>query len=327
MKTITGSIKQTASSALKSVQEVPKIARRQSEWLLATTQGLLASSLASDLNGVIGRLVEGAPTIYDKAMDAQFIATHVGGSFHRLFDGGHTLFGAFKSVRDASPDDTIVQEAIGLVQGLIRDMATPRGLPIVNWDKDSYYATAEFLSSKLGISKAWFHEINTYDAANLLGATLGAVAVVFCWNRADTESFARLVSGMGVAAIARTNPLLMVVTTVALARSFAKARQTGEWAQFADGQIKGAITSGATIASVAMVGTLSGPAGLALLVGMVVGILAHKATEKVSVIEIGDFAAEKACQAAEELQDMTASFQSEPKIVKPSVIEQFVTER
>ena len=81
--------------ALKSVQEVPKIARRQSEWLLATTQGLLASSLASDLNGVIGTLVEGAPTIYDKAMDAQYIATHVGGSFHRLFDGGHTLFGAF----------------------------------------------------------------------------------------------------------------------------------------------------------------------------------------------------------------------------------------
>ena len=60
---------------------------------------------------------------------------------------------------------------------------------------------------------------------------------------------------------------------------------------------------------------------------MVVGILAHKTTEKVSVIEIGDVAAEKACQAAEELQDMAAALQSELKIVKPSVIEQFVIER
>ena len=46
-------------------------------------------------------------------MDAEYIATHVGGGNHRMFDGGHTIIGAIKAVRDASPDDSIIEGAIG----------------------------------------------------------------------------------------------------------------------------------------------------------------------------------------------------------------------
>ena len=63
--------------------------------------------------------------------------------------------------------------------------------------------------------------------------------VVFSWNRADTENFAKLVGGMGLSAAISANPLLLVVTVVALARAFQKARQTGEYAEFADGLLKG----------------------------------------------------------------------------------------
>ena len=74
-------------------------------------------------------IVEGSATIYDKAMDARFIETGMGGGYHRLFDGGHTLWGAFQAVRDASPDDSVFEEAMGLLQALARDATTPRGLP------------------------------------------------------------------------------------------------------------------------------------------------------------------------------------------------------
>ena len=77
---------------------------------LATTQGLLASALSADLNGMLAGMVAGPATIYDNAMDAVYLATHVGGGSHRPFDGGHTIPGAFRAVRDASPDDTIVDE-------------------------------------------------------------------------------------------------------------------------------------------------------------------------------------------------------------------------
>lgn len=148
-------------------------------------------------------MVGGPATIYDKAMDAEYLATFIGGGSHRMFDGGHTVLGAFRAIRDASPDDTIVEEAMGFLQSLFRDMATPKGLPLANWDKATYEKVAGYLASEFGISKRWFYDINSYDAARLLGGVIGVVATALCWNRADTESFAKLVGGMGVSALAR----------------------------------------------------------------------------------------------------------------------------
>ena len=252
-----GRLKDTASSVLETVQTVPRksseaarsaagrvrtgsrqardSASRHADKFLATTQGLLASTLSTDLNGMIAGMVAGPATIYDKAMDAVYLATRVG--------GGHTILGAFRAVRDASPDDTIVEEAMGLLRGLFRDMTTVKGLPLANWDKATYDKVSDFLASEFGIAKNWFHDLNSYDAAQLLGGVVGVVATVLCWNRADTESFARLVGGMGVSALARTNPLLLLVTVVALARAFHKAHHAGEYAELVDGQLKGGVSA------------------------------------------------------------------------------------
>ena len=119
--------------------------------LLATTQGLLASRLSEDLNDLLQNMVKGEASIYDKAMDAEYIATHIGGANHRLFDGGHTIAGAINAARDASPDDTIIQEALGTIQGLLRDGTTLKGLPLANWDKATYEQVAETLTSNFHI--------------------------------------------------------------------------------------------------------------------------------------------------------------------------------
>ena len=52
----------------------------------------------------------------------------------------------------------------------------------------------------------WFYDLNTYDAAELLGSAVGAIAVVFSWNRPDTETFAKLVGGMGLSAAISGTP-------------------------------------------------------------------------------------------------------------------------
>ena len=277
---------------------------RHANGLLATTQGLLASTLSTDLNGLLASMVDGPATIYDKAMDAVYLATRIGGGNHRLFDGGHTILGAFRAVRDASPDDTIVEEAMGLLQSLFRDMTTAKGLPLANWDKATYDKVAGFLASEFLIPKDWYYDLNSYDAAQLLGGIIGVVATGLCWNRADTESFAKLVGGMGVSALSRASPLLLVVTVVALARAFHKAHHTGEYAEFVDGQLKGGVSAGATLVAASQVGALGGPAGLALLVGLTAGVLVHKATQNVSVAQIGEFLAERATIAATEVRAM-----------------------
>ena len=258
------------------------------------SQGLLATDLSKGLNDVFQSIASQSATVYDKAMDAGYLATHIGGSNHRLFDGGHTLAGAFQACKDALPDDTAIQEAYGMVQGLFKDVTTAKGLPLANWDKATYDQVAESLSSTFHIPKSWFADLNTYDAAELLGSAIGAVSVALNWNTAKTEDFARLVGSMGLSAAASMNPLLLVITIVSLAKAFHTAHKTGEYAELADGQLKGAAVSGASIGAVALVGAAGAPIGIGLLLGVVMAILANKATKNVSVVDISKFVSEQA---------------------------------
>ena len=279
---------------------------------MAAAQALLASDLSSDLNKLVAAAVKGSATIYDKAMDANYLdpllRPGLGGSYHRLFDGGHTIAGAVRAARDASPDDTIIEEALGTVQALLRDAATPRGLPLATWDKSTFDAVAGSLESTFAIPKRWFYDLNTYDAADLLGASVGVVAVVLGWNRADTETFASLTAGMGLSAAVGANPLLLVSVVVAAARAFHKARCGDDYTELVDGGFKGAVGSGATMAAIALATSAGGPAGVALLVGITAGIVANSATKNVSLTAIGRFVATQAAAmttdpATEEVAD------------------------
>ena len=65
-----------------------------------------------------------------------------------------------------------------------------------------------------------------------------------CWNRADTETFAKLVGGMELSAVRGSNPLLLFVTIVALARAFHRARCEHDYTAMAGGVLKGALGTG-----------------------------------------------------------------------------------
>ena len=294
-RAVVGSVTVGSKKALDSASSL-------SLGLATTTQGLLASALSHDLNGLLQDVVKGPATIYDKAMDAVYNATRIGGSNHRLFDEGHTIAGAIQAVRDASPDDTIIEEAMGFLQGIFRDMTTVRGLPLANWDKATYGQVAGFLEEQFRIPRGWFNDLNSYDASELLGGVIGVVSTALSWNRADTASFSKLVGGMGVSAVMSANPLLLIVTVVAMAKAFHKAHQTGDYADFVDGYLKGGLGAGATIAAVSQVGVAGGPAGLALLVGLSTGVLVNKATKNVSIVEISQFVAERTTVVATEIR-------------------------
>ena len=254
--------------------------------ILSILQGWLASPDASRmLNGWIQDMVKGTPTIYDKAMDANFIATGIGGADHRLFDGGHSIAGAFQAVRNASEDDSIFEEATGLLQALARDGTTPKGLPLVTWDKDTFYGLADNLE-RAGIPRDWLKDMVSYDGFEVIGASLGVLAIALNWNSEDVEQFSQIVGSMGLAAVAGANPLLLVVTVVALGRAFHTVRKTGDYKEFTDGLARGGICTGAVLLVTSMV---SGPAAVVLLTGICVGIVAQQAAQQVSFVELGQW--------------------------------------
>ena len=266
--------------------------------VLSAAQALVASDVAGDLNRLVAAAVKGAPTVYDKAMDANYLdpalRTGLGGSYHRLFDGGHTIAGAFRAARGVSADDTVVQEALGTIKALLRDASTPRGLPLATWDKSTFDSVAAAMESKFNIPKGWFYELNTYDMADLLGGAIGVVSVIYRWNRADTEEFARLASVIGTSAAVSANPLLMVVSVVAMARAYNKASCADEFADLVDGSFRGAATSGASLAAVAVAGSVGASVGTALVVGVTTGVLAYKVSDKVSLVAVARFAKDQA---------------------------------
>ena len=286
------------SVASEARRRAMEFGRKSAADLLSVSQGVLASGLAVDLNAMLAKISAGPATLYDKAMDAEYLATSIGGGNHRMFDGGHTLAGAFEAVRGASAEDTILQEGFGYMQGLFRDLTTPMGLPLANWDKGTYDQVSGYLKSQFSIPKGWFYDINSFDAAEVLGAGVGVVAVFFCWNRADSEQFGRLAGSMGLSAALSANPLLLIVTIAALARAFHVARREGRAGDAVDGLSRGAVTAATSLAVVSAVAALGGPAGLALLVGLIAGMLAAKAVSRVSVVEVGQVVAEQARASA-----------------------------
>ena len=286
------------SAASEGGWRAMEFGRKSAADLLSVSQGVLASWLAVDLNAMLAKVSAGPATIYDKAMDAEYLATSIGGGNHRMFDGGHTLAGAFEAVRGASADDTILQEGFGYMQGLFRDLTTPKGLPLANWDKGMYDKAAEYLQSQFSIPKGWFYDINNFDAAEVLGAGVGVVAMFFCWSRAESEQFGRLAGAMGLTGALSANPLLLIVAIAALARAFQVALLEGRIGDAVDGLFRGAVTAATSLVAVSAVAALGGPAGLALLVGLIAGILAAKAVSRVSVVEVGQVVAEQARASA-----------------------------
>ena len=246
-------------------------------------------------------LWEGSATIYDRALDATYLATHIGGGNHRLFDGGHTVAGAIAAVRDASPDDTVIQEAMGFVQAMFKDVTTPKGLPLANWDKATYDQVSGYLQSNFGIPRDWFYDLNSYCCARAArgrrrrrghrahvepgghGAILNARRRHGGLRRDERESAAAGRHGRRAGqGLSQGAPRRRVTRNSLRAISRAASVRAPLWPPLH------------------RLPSSAGPAGLALLAGLSAGILAHKATEKVSVRQIGQFMAERAKAAATE---------------------------
>jgi hypothetical protein len=151
-------------------------------------------------------ITKGAATIYDKALDAEYLRTHVGGGNHRLFDGGHDLAGAWSRTQAATDTDSFGQELVGYVGALWKDLTTTRGLPFTTFEQADYDRLADTASTLPGVSKAWVYDFLSYDAFEILAAGLGAVGILFALQHDDLERLSELLGTMGIISIISANP-------------------------------------------------------------------------------------------------------------------------
>lgn len=183
---------------------------------------------------LLEKATESAATKFDKAMDSDYLSSSIGGGNHRLFDGGHTLSGAWGKIDDMCADKcSFMEQMRGYGGGLLKDVTTPKGLPFVNMSPETYDTIATNLSDMLGVNRQWVYDALSYDASEVIGAGLSAFAVIYHLSNDNLREVSQILGGMGITSIVSANPImgLMVIGSVAYMVKFNKEIDEGKLAK------------------------------------------------------------------------------------------------
>lgn len=221
-----------AKSYARSVGNLPVIlpVLSQSEWL-----------------NYLETLTASAATNFDKALDSRYLETAMGGGNHRLFDGGHTLGGAWSNISKMCVDTgcSTSEQINGYFGSLWKDVTTPKGLPFMTMEKQTYDSLADKLSN-YGISRNWTYDALSYDALEIIGAGISAAAVVYFLKTEQIEELSQALGAMGIVSVVSANPLLALVMISSVAYAIATGTDLNAKAA-TEGIVKSSIISGALV--------------------------------------------------------------------------------
>ena len=331
-------VRNAATSGVEGVARAldPRRFLSDKNGMLTIGDAMLASELYRSVNDVLLEIPAKTATAYDRILDANYsqgwwenkgaeLVFHQpkeGGIFHRSTDGSHTFVGAFKAVFGEAPEgalkeiesDSTFEKVVGTLGALFKDMSTPMGLPLFTWDKEFLDSTVEYLGT-LGVTKSWVADMSSVDTSELVGSTIGSIVIVFRWNEGEAAEFAKLGAAFATSGATGSNPLLLIVSLVCLAKAFHLARRGDGMGEVFDEMFRGAFTSGSTILAVntfidqskemikesateaaaeslGAVADLAVP-GTSIIVAMVVGRVSHELGGKVSISEVSKLASDR----------------------------------
>ena len=258
-----------------------------------------------DLLRWLQQYTETPATIYDDAMDAVYNSTHIGGSDHRLFDGGHDPLGAWDAVANASDTDTLTQEVIGYVSAMFKDMSTVSGMPFVTIDKNWYETSSEWVTTNMGVSKDWYKDLLTCDTLEVFSSTLGIVSSLYFLKKGDMEAVSRILGSMSIIALISANPLMGISVIFMCVYAFMIKKYKLENTKFLKGM---GVSTIATIVFSAV--------SLNVIVELVIFLCLMKFLNKrvLTSIELRDKLFHLACQTKELVQLMITNVSSYEKL-------------
>jgi hypothetical protein len=162
-------------------------------------------------NWLTDHLSRQGATIASKAMDAEYLRTHVGGGWHRLYDGGHSLAGSWKAVSASLPDLDALDKLGVWANEYWKDLITTRGMPIVILDH------ADQVSE-------YFKHLDCVNLAQLIGGDICGVSVYCNWN--DPTKLVASATAMECSGIVYANVVAPLVSLIALGRAYFLVRKS-----------------------------------------------------------------------------------------------------
>lgn len=255
-----------------SVAKISANTRWASSQVAQLFNAALATNAATEVDRYLRGVFETAPTAYDKAMDYGRQLMNEKGYDHRLFDGGHSITGAWEAVKSAKVSDSLGEEGLGFLKSYWKDLVTPMGMPITTLNRDNFEAISQ-VADKLGIERQWLLDLASFTATETLGTFAAVLGASMNWNKNEIEEFAKLASGLTTSAALAANPLAMTVALLLVARTIHKGRKRGKLKSIFKSFGWGAAKSGAFIGTASIVG---GGAWVGIGCGVMAAFIVHK---------------------------------------------------
>jgi hypothetical protein len=218
-------------------------------------------------------------TVGSKAMDAEYLRTHIGGGWHRLYDGGHTLAGSWNAVSEALPDLSALDQLGTWANEYWKDLITTRGMPIVILDH----------ADKVG---EYFKHLDCVNVAQVVGGELTGVSIYCNWN--DPAKLVASAASTDCSGVVYANVVAPLVNLIALARAYSLLKQSeqDDLRDLIGPALKGLTRGGA---SVLLITVIPGGFLLHLSSGIVISLAHGYVWDKGSETKEAIFAALKQC--------------------------------
>lgn len=172
-------------------------------------------------------------TIASKAMDAEYLRTHVGGAWHRLYDHGHTLAGSWKAVSESLPDLNTFDQLGRWANEYWKDLITAYGMPLVVLDHTEQIS--EYLK-----------HLDCINVAQDIGGGLIGVSIYCNWN--DPDKLIASASSNDCSGLVYANVVAPLVSLIGISRAcyLLKKSQQNDLRKLVAPALKG-LTRGASI--------------------------------------------------------------------------------
>jgi hypothetical protein len=232
-------------------------------------------------NWLMTHLSQQGATLASKAMDAEYLRTHIGGSWHRLYDGGHSIAGSWKAISESLPELSALDQLGTWANEYWQDLLTARGMPIIVLDHTDQISE-------------YFKHLDSVNVAELIGGDLCGVSIYCNWN--DPAKLVASATATDCSGIVYANVVAPLVSLIAVGRAYFLLRKSeqDDLQGLLAPTLRGLSRSGATILLITVL-----PAGflLHLSCGIVIclahGVIWDSASESKEAI----FAALKSCLA------------------------------
>lgn len=200
----------------------------------AYTAALTWKNNAEFSNWLTEHLSNQHATVLSKAMDAEYLRTHIGGGWHRIYDGRHSLAGSWEAVRKSLPDIGALDQLGAWANDYWKDLITTRGMPIIVLDH------ADKVSD-------YFKHLDCVNVAQLIGGEVVGVSIYCNWN--DPAKLMASATATECSGAVYANVVAPLVSLIGLGRAYflLKESEQGDFRDLIALALRGLSRGGASI--------------------------------------------------------------------------------